>query len=116
MSAVNLLLVIEQGATFNKRLTWKDSDGVPIDLTGYDARMKIREFTDSPSTLVSLTVANGRIFLGGALGTIDLFIRATTTELFSWEGNAVYDLELIIGSEVVRLVEGNVTLSPEVTR
>jgi hypothetical protein len=66
--------------------------------------------------LKELTTANGGITLGGAAGTIDLFISATDTAGFAWE-SGVYDIELIQpNGEVQRKIEGAVVVSPEVTR
>lgn len=116
MAAGELDLVIEQGATFQKKLIWQDASGNPIDITGYIARMHIREELDSATILVELTTVNGRISLGGSNGEIDLLISASDTEALTFS-SAVYDLELEdTGGIVTRLVEGKVRLSLEVTR
>lgn len=107
-------IIIEQGVTFQLNLTWKDSTGSPVNLTGYSARMQVRETYESEDTLVSL-VSPADITLGGALGTILITIPAATTGPLSFvEG--VYDLELITGSNVTRLLQGKATISREVTR
>ena len=116
--AGKLNLVIEQGTTFNPILTYTDNEEppVPIDLTGYTARMQIREKRTSPSFIHELTTENGGITLGGALGTIVLLITSDDTTLFTFK-SAVYDLELIAGSGIVtRLLQGSVTLSTEATK
>jgi hypothetical protein len=109
-------LTIEQGATFRRTLTVKDSAGLVVNLTGYTARMQIRPEIDSSTVMVSLTTANGGITLGGALGTIALYLSDTTTSSMQFEG--VYDLELIQTStgDVIRVLKGKVRLDPEVTR
>ena len=89
---------------------------VPIDLTGYDARMQIREKRTSSTFIEELTVGNGGITLGGALGTIALLIDDATTAGYTFK-TAVYDLEIIsAGSIVTRLLQGTVTLSTEATK
>jgi len=116
--AANLDMVIEQGATFEHRLIWKDSTGTEIDLTGYSARMHMRAKIADVDFIMELTDGNGRITLGGALGTIDIEISAEDTATLTTK-NMVYDLEMVIGvapEHVTRLVEGKVTLSKEVTR
>lgn len=112
-----LKLTIYQGATFRKRLTWKaGTPAVAVDLTGCTARMQVREEIDSEDALVSLTTANGGIALGGAAGTIDLYISDEDTADMTWEGG-VWDLEIEHPSgEVTRLAEGSISVSPEVTR
>jgi len=114
--AGKLNLVIEQGTTFNPVLTYSDSAGTAIDLTGYTARMQIRLKRTSATFLHELTTENGGITLGGAAGTIALLISATDTAAFTFT-TAIYDLELITaGGIVTRLLQGSVTLSTEATK
>lgn len=107
---------IDQGSTFQRTLTWKDSDGTPIDLTEFTARMQIRRTLRSEEVLVEMTTENGYIELGGAEGTIMLTIPADVTkELVVTRG--VYDIELeSVDGIVTRLLQGCVIISPEVTR
>ena len=109
-------IIIEQGATFIWNLTWKDSNGSPIDLSSYTARMQVRKNYNASDTLLSLTSVAGDIVLGGAAGTIAITATATmTSEINSRVG--VYDLELISPTGTVkRLLQGDVTINPEVTR
>ena len=108
-------ITIEQGATFTLSLTWKDSTDAPVNITGYTARMQVRENYEAESTLVSLTSSGGDIVLGGALGTIAITIAASVTQLLQLD-EAVYDLELVNGATVTRLLQGKATVSREVTR
>jgi hypothetical protein len=114
-----LNLSINQGATYRKQLVYKagpTNAPVPVDLTGYTARMQARESQEATAVLVELATENGGITLGGAAGTIDLYISATATAAFTWT-SAVYDLELIApNGDVLRKVEGSITVRPEVTR
>jgi hypothetical protein len=65
-------ILCEQGTTFGRVLDLQYPDPVdpeiyyPFDLENFTARMQVRRTTDSTSTLVELTTANGRIVLGGA--------------------------------------------------
>lgn len=112
-----LKLTIYQGATFRKRLTWKaGTPAVPVDLTGCTARMQVRAEVESPTALLTLTTENNRITLGGAAGTIELYVSDEDTGAIDWDGGA-WDLEIIHpGGEVTRLAQGSVSVSPEVTR
>lgn len=108
-------LKIDQGSTFSLVITYKDSEGTLINLTGYDARMQLRRNHDDDTPLIELTVANGRIALGGVDGTVTLTISSgDTAALPAVEG--VYDLELVSGSTVDKLIAGTFTIAPEVTR
>lgn len=109
-------LLINQGADFLQIFTWKGSDGVPINLSGYTARMMIKNSPEDDTALVTLTTENGRIALGGALGTITLSLNSTVTAALDFT-KALYDLELVSGGGfVTRLIGGAVTLSPEITK
>jgi hypothetical protein len=105
---------IEQGATFNLLMTWR-IDNVPVNLTGYTARLQARIDVDETDTILSLTTGAG-ITLGGAAGTITLDQTATQTALLP-KGEYVYDLELqSSGGIVTRLLQGELNISAEVTR
>jgi hypothetical protein len=106
-----------QGANFDYRLTWQ-TNGTAVNLTGYNARMQVRDSYDAGTAIVSLTAGTG-ITLGGTAGTIDLALSATATAALDGTPNTqfVYDLELVSGAGyVTRLVEGRFYVFPEVTR
>ncbi len=128
MSAGRYSFTIEQGATLDFELAYKDSNNDPIDLTGYQGRMQIRPSIGSETTYITLSSSleddrTGLNLSGSdglnplASGTIGIFISANSSSLLDFE-EAVYDLELATGSEfpvVTRLLEGNVKLSKNVT-
>lgn len=106
--------VIEQGTDDDKPMIWLDSAGNPVNLTGCTARMQIRPSVSSETILLELTTENGGITLGGATGKITLnFTEATTSSLAK---GGVYDLEIVIGGKVKRLIQGTIAISKQVTR
>ncbi len=109
-------ITIEQGATFRLRLTLR-SDSTPIPLTNHIGRMHIRHKVSSTDILYALTTSNGGMTLGGVAGTVDLFISDEDTAAFAFR-QGVYDLELedTTTGDVVRVLQGAVVVSPEVTR
>ena len=118
MQAPGILnITIYQGASWDLALTWKVGDPATlVNLTGYTARMQIRSKTSAGAVAEALTTANGKIALGGALGTITMTLSAADTAAIN-AGRYVYDLELVSSSGyVTRLVEGQCIVSPEVTR
>ena len=116
MAAVRQNFVIEQGASWSQQLTWLQPDETPNDLTGFTARMQIRETAEAAPPYVELTTENGRITLGGVLGTIVLELDHETTEELP-AGKWVYDLELVsAGDEVTKLIFGSVKVPRNVTR
>lgn len=113
MAAADYDLLIEQGATFDLSIVWKDNADTPIDITGYSARMQIRKTYDS-APIISLTNGSG-IVLGGVAGTIDITITdEQTTAIDILRGK--YDLELELAGVVTRLIQGTVEISREVTK
>jgi hypothetical protein len=108
---------VYRGATFSEQIEWKDENGIAIDLTGFTARLHMRDTLEATTPFLTLTTENGGITLGGAAGTVDLLASATATSAIS-ATSGVYDLELVAGDgvTVIRLLEGLVTISPEVTR
>lgn len=118
MAAGKLNLKIEQGATFRQSLQWKTGEpAAPVNLTGYQARMQIRNEVATPTALIDMTTANGRIVITDAAGgKLDLYLTAVETAALSFE-SGVYDLELVApDNTVTRLLAGSVALSLEVTR
>jgi len=106
--------VCPQGSTFSRTLTYS-LDLVPIDLSGYSARLQVRQAYYSELPIVSLVSGSG-ITMGGSAGTIDILISAAITSEFP-TGTHVYDLEIISSSNIVdRLIEGSFNVTPEVTR
>jgi hypothetical protein len=103
-------IIIDQGTTFNTNVNLTDDNGDPIDLTGYTGNSVMRKhYTSSNSTIFSVT-------LGGTSGTVALSLTSSQTSNLT-PGRYVYDVEVTSASNVVsRIVEGIVTVTPEVTR
>jgi hypothetical protein len=128
MAAGKYSFVIEQGATTNFEIQYKDSSNNPVDLTGYSGKMMIRSnYADSnPTTYAILsssltTDGTGLNFSGSngvtppTSGSIGIIISAVSSSNFTFN-TALYDLEITSGSIVTRILEGQVSLSKEVTR
>jgi len=124
-------LCINQGATYSVTFVWNtgsscsctngcscgcSSSLTPVNLTGFTAAMQIRQTVQSSTILYTASTTGGQIVLGGTAGTIALTIPAADTSGFSWI-RGVYDMNLTSsGGIVTRLIQGNVIVSPEVTR
>lgn len=104
----------DQGSTLERVITVTQSDGTPVDLSGYSARMQVRRRLGSEDTLLDLTTEGGEIVLGGEDGTIAISISATQTAEVPRSG--VYDLELVNGPTVTKILRGQFILQPEVTQ
>ena len=71
-------ITCEQGATFSRTLTVKDSNGDARDLSSHTARMQVRRTNSSSTTPIELTTANGKISTNSS-GQIILSISASDT-------------------------------------
>lgn len=132
MAAGRYSFVIEQGATTDFEIQYKDSNNSPIDLSDYSGRLQIRSTYAQDSGEIYLTLSSSRNGDGTGLnfsgsngttsptsGSIGIYIAACTSSALTFN-EAVYDLEIYSGSGdcpyTVRLIQGNVRLSKEVTR
>lgn len=116
MSAAIYNATIDQGATYNLQVVYKNDAGTPINLTGYTAALQIRQNYYDTTALLTLTSPSNGIVITGNTGTIDITMTSVQTGLLD-EGFYVYDLEITSGGGIVtRLIQGQFTVSPEVTR
>lgn len=125
MAAARYSFIIEQGATTNIQVTWQDESG-SVNLSGYGGRMQIRPSVTSETVYLtlssSLNVDGTGLNMSGSdgltavqSGSIGIYISAATSSLLNFD-TAYYDLEMMNGNEVTRLLEGQVKLSKNVTR
>jgi len=102
------------GETFVRVITWKDSTGALVNLTGYVAKLELRN-PGTGAVVDTFTESTG-LTLGGALGTITWTMTATETALFP-VGALVYDLRLTSGGGTVTyLLAGFVHVQARVTQ
>lgn len=119
MAAGTYNTTIDKGATFSLTVTYKDAAGDPVNLTGWTARMQIRETPSSASTLLTSTGGSPTIAISNtnfATGVISITISAANTANIAVPV-AYYDIEVESGAGLVRRVlQGRLAISPEVTR
>lgn len=103
-------IIVDQGTTFSTTISLTDDNGDPIDLTGYSGRSQMRKhYTSSNSQSFSVSLSNTE-------GTVALSLTAAQTANLT-AGRYVYDVEVVSAANVVsRIIEGIVTVTPEVTR
>jgi hypothetical protein len=102
---------IDQGTTFAHNFVVKDSSATVIDLSGYTGRGQLRKEYASSSADADFTVT----ISAPTTGTVEVTLTAAQTELID-SGSYVYDIEIVNGATVHRIVQGNATVYPEVTR
>jgi hypothetical protein len=107
---------IDQGSQYTTQIIWADSSGNPIDLTGYTASMQLREQSSSPNpAALTLTSSNGGITIVPVAGEMDILM--TTAQTGALDARFyVYDLEIALSGVVTRIIQGQITVSAQVTQ
>jgi len=107
--ATKLNLFIDQGTDFSTSIEVTDEANLPVDLSTYTTRASMRKHYTS-STAYSFGVS------GNSNGIITITMSSNTSSNIV-SGRYVWDLEVVSSGNVVsRIVEGIVTINPEVTR
>ena len=111
MAAGTYNFILEQGATFSRILTVKENNSA-MNLTNYTVASKMRSTHDTSTVAGTFTCT----ISNASGGEITMQMTANTTGALE-EGIYVYDLEITNSAgTVTRLMEGNITVNPEVTR
>lgn len=123
MSASQYDFKIEQGSSFRMSLVYKDSNGNPIDIANYCARLTWKTNTNKTQTFTTETsdysIYKFYIESPTTDGKLTLLFPASTTNSFDFS-TAKYDLELQNksselysggGNETFRILYGNVSLT-----
>ena len=108
--AIKANLQIDHGTDFATTIDVTDTDNEIVNLTGYTGAAQMRKhYTSSAQTVFSVSISS-------AFGQVTLSMNSATTATIT-PGRYVYDCELTSSANVVsRLVEGIVTVTPQVTR
>ena len=113
-------LTIDQGGTFTRTFIYKDSAGAVQDLTGFTAAFQIRKTHNAKGapTFDGTTFPGALTIPNPTDGKIILSLTDEQTQALPAPFQGVWDLELeeTAGDVVTRLLEGIVTITPNVTR
>ena len=102
-------LVLDQGTTFISNTTITNSNNATVNFYGYTANSMFRKYYTS-NTAYTLDVALSNS------GVVTLTMNATSTANVT-SGRYVYDVEATDESNtVIRIMEGVITVTPQVTR
>lgn len=106
-------LFIEQGTTFTTTITLDDANGTPYDLSYFNVSSQARKsyYSTNPALTFDASV------LDALNGIIQLQANAATTANVS-SGKLVYDVLITdtLSGYVTRVLEGQIIISPAVTR
>jgi len=105
-------LTINQGATFESDLDLVDDDGSAINVANYVFSGQIRKsyYSLNPTANLTLNIVNA------ASGNVNIYLSAATTSNIK-AGRYVYDVKMKdTANTVTRIVEGVITVTPQVTK
>ena len=104
-------IFIDQGATFTTTVTVTDSSGSAVNLSGYSVAAQIRKtFLSASATAFTASISNA------SSGEITISLTPTQTAALE-AGRFVYDVVITAsGGTKTRVVEGQGTVNPSVTR
>ena len=104
--------IVDQGSTWSKQITVYETDGTTVqNLTGYTvASQLLKNYTSTAYTTINATNNSP------TSGIIIMSLTATQTAALK-SGRYVYDLQITAADgTVTRVIEGVITLRPEVTK
>ena len=107
-------IVIYQGGSFDLSLTYQDSDGAAIDLSGYTCTFKGRPSLAADAD-ISFVSSGSQITVSNATPNIVIALAPSDTSGLT-AGRGVYDIKLEQGDTVVFLIEGEYEVVQPVTR
>jgi len=105
-------ITVDQGSDFFSEIIVEDAVGNIADLTGYLVTAQLRKaYASTTSTNFTSAISNG------PQGKVTIALDNVTTDALK-AGRYVYDVEIQngVGGTKTRIVEGQVTVTPGVTR
>jgi len=102
-------ITIDQGTTFSLTINLTNDDGTEKDLSSYTVSAQMRK-SYYTSTYTAFTTAKV-----DSEGELTISLTATQTSDIK-AGRYVYDIEIESSAETLRILEGIVTVTPEVTK
>lgn len=102
-------IVIDQGQTFSFTFILSNADGTPKNLTEYTIAAQMRK-SYGAATAIDFTTSKVNLE-----GSITISLTAAETSAIR-HGRYVYDIETESTTETLRVLEGIITITPEVTR
>lgn len=138
-------IIADQGSTFKFFAEYQTEGATAVSLRGYTAQMQVRRYSGDDELLISISGgtygggvtgggSTGHFYItagvagtggittnggdggsGGYTGGIFIFVNSETMKNVP-AGRHLYDLELIKGSEVTRILDGRFEVNDEITR
>jgi uncharacterized protein YbcV (DUF1398 family) len=105
-------LTVDQGSTFETTLDLVNDDGSAINVANYLFSGQIRKSYYSANATANLTIT----IVNAANGNVNISLNAATTTNIK-AGRYLYDVKMTdVANTVTRVVEGIITITPQVTK
>jgi hypothetical protein len=127
----------EKGSTFIFYAKYLDDSNNAVDLSGYTAEMQVKRYAEDTTKLMHFASTPKGVTSGGSGGSGGILLNATytggtqqgmsgstggiyvvadpSTMTNTPSGNHLYDLEIIQGNTIIRLVEGRFVCKSNIT-
>jgi hypothetical protein len=105
-------LFLEQGASFNTSIVLDDVAGESFNLATYTASSQMRKSYYSSNAAATFSVSTGN---DPSLGVITISLNSANTANI-YPGRYVYDVYLTNNFSRIRVLEGIVNVTPQVTK
>lgn len=105
-------LYVDQGSDFYTTMDLTNDDGTPMGVAGYSFTGQIRKSYYSSNPTANLVIG----IINGPNGNLNIAMSSAVTSNMA-AGRYVYDIKMVDTSNVaIRIMEGIVTVTPQVTR
>jgi hypothetical protein len=104
-------IYLEQGVTYTNQITLDDSTGEPYNLTGFTVKSQAKKSYYSTNP----TITFDAIIYDANNGVIQLSANSAVTANVA-PGKLVYDIIIMGSNNVTRVLEGQIFVSPAVTK
>jgi hypothetical protein len=100
-----------RGLTVHKVAIMKNDDGTPMNISSYNAG-EFRVYNSNNTTIISCTIVNGKLALGGITGTITIDITSVETMALPL-GKYPYYLRITSPAGTGQSFSGDITITDE---
>ena len=113
---------IVQGDTWRMQVAWlnplpgttEPNPADPVDITGYGAKLQVRQQAGEPSALSLTSSPAAGLTVNGSAGTVDVRAAPAQTELIT-AGTWYWELELDNGTDRYTIAGGTLVVKAQVT-
>ena len=114
MAAANYDISLEQGVPLSKTIYLQNPNDTVKDLTGFTAKMQLRQYVGHGDVLLELSTSNSKISINILAGSVTMTFSEADTRSLTFT-TMDYDLFLVNGVNTFKALEGKVYVKESVT-